>query len=115
MPVRVISCAFAATLLTISSGCNRVVPDKQTIQECVALLPKGDLYMLEIRGVIDTGATPPAIEGGFEIMAEGATRDEMEAFSLCMKAVIQPRTGEEPSLSTSAPAASAPDTYRDID
>ena len=113
MSVRSVPLFCVLTVGVVLAGCSRTKTDNHTIQECAALLPKGDLYMLDIRGVIDTGVTPPAIEGGFEVMSEGASRDEMAAFSECMKAVIQPREGEESSITTSETGRqSRPDASR---
>ena len=84
--------AHSALLLAVVvlTGCNEPVPESDTMQSCAKLLPKGDLYYLEVRGTIDTGTEPPTLEGAFETFSDDVNSDEMQAFSNCMRKVIQP-------------------------
>ena len=91
MAIRGLGVLIMTTVVLV--GCQRA--DKQvTLQSCADLLPKGDLYMLEIRSVIDTGTKPPTLEGGFEIASESAEEAQLQAFSKCMREVILPKGGE---------------------
>ena len=85
--------AVAACSVFAAVGSTAVAnqAERRTLEQCAALLPKGEKFSFELTGTVDTSGATPKLSGEFS-MSDGTQRDRQQdgaAFQACFARLVR--------------------------